>query len=177
MHRPQPIPREQRASSTQHSTLNTQPSFGFTDLLGLATPGHLAAWRGSKFTPFFVQVSARELAAAQRSQAEVLHTAQLALAAVGFKGMWGAEADGLRKPEDVDAFADAGYTRFTLDPSENIVNRAATLSPEELAKAEALLAEDGIFQPGWMDAHLDAGLTPELLQRAAVKYGDRKSVV
>ena len=159
MNLPQPFP------------LPLRKSLGFSDLLGLATPGHLAAWRGSEFTPFFAQASGRDLTAAQRSPAEVIHAAQLALDAGGFDGMWGAEADGLRKPEDVDAFADAGFTRFTLDPSENIVNRAATLTPEELAEAEALLAEDGILQPGWMDAHLDAGLTPDTLQRAAVKYG------
>ena len=175
MNLPQPIPRAQRGSATQHSTLNTQHSFGFGDLLGLATPGHLAAGRGSDFTPFFAQASVRDLAAAQRSPADVLHTAQLALADGGFDGTWGAEADGLRTPEDVEPFAAAGFTRFTLDPSENIVNRAATLSPAELAEAATLLAEDGIFLPGWMDAYLDRAsedcFTPDALQRAAVKYG------
>ena len=146
------------------SPIGPRKSFGFGDPLGLATPGHLTACRGSDFAPVFA-VSVCELPAVQ-----------LALTGAGFAGAWGAEAGGLRKPEDVEPFAAAGFTRFSLDPSENIVNRAVTLSPEELAEAETLLAEDGIFTPGWMDAYLGRGFgdlrfTPDTLQRAAVKYG------
>ena len=144
--------------------IGLRKSFGFGDRLGLATPGHLAACRGSDFAPVFT-ASAGELPAVQR-----------ALADAGFADAWGAEAGGLRTAEDAEPFAAAGFTRFALDPSENIVNRAATLPPAELAEAETLLAEDGIFPRGWMDAYLgrafeDFRFTPDALQRAAVKYG------
>ena len=40
--------------------LSLVPSFGFGDRLGLATPGHIAAVRGTRFAPVFAQQSVRE---------------------------------------------------------------------------------------------------------------------
>ena len=42
------------------SPLGLSPSFGFGDRLGLATPGHIAAVKGTKFAPIFAQQSVRE---------------------------------------------------------------------------------------------------------------------
>src|SRR5512136_1423546 len=40
--------------------LGLEPSFGFGDRLGLATPGHVQAARGSALAPVFAQQSVRE---------------------------------------------------------------------------------------------------------------------
>jgi len=41
------------------SPLGLTPSFGFGDRLGLATPGHIASVKGTKFAPIFAQQSVR----------------------------------------------------------------------------------------------------------------------
>ena len=43
------------------------PSFGFGDRLGLATPAHIAAVRGTPFAPVFAQQSVRENARTGRT--------------------------------------------------------------------------------------------------------------
>jgi hypothetical protein len=40
--------------------LSLSPSFGFGNRLGLATPGHIASVKGTKFAPIFAQQSIRE---------------------------------------------------------------------------------------------------------------------
>lgn len=68
-----------------------------------------------------------------------------------------------------------------LDPTENLVDRADTLSLPELEEAVALLIEDQILAADWTAAYLDRsfeigpgltlGFTGEELLRAAVKFG------
>lgn len=47
--------------------LSLTPSFGFGDRLGIATPGHIAAVRGTGFAPVFAQQSVRENARTGRT--------------------------------------------------------------------------------------------------------------
>ncbi len=56
--------------------LSLTPSFGFGDRLGLATPGHIAAVRGTKFAPIFAQQSVRENARTGRTPQQVMDDAQ-----------------------------------------------------------------------------------------------------
>jgi hypothetical protein len=49
------------------SPLGLSPSFGFGDRIGLATPGHIAAVKGTKFAPVFAQQSVRENACTARA--------------------------------------------------------------------------------------------------------------
>lgn len=131
--------------------LGLKRSFGFGDRLGLATPGHLTAARKFGFAPIFAQQSIREMERTQRTPQEVMAAAVGALAARGFAGVWGADADHLKTPEHVERTAAAGFCFFTIDPSEYVGKGELTAELEE--------------------AYGGRGFDRETLRTAAVKYG------
>lgn len=153
--------------------LDLSPSFGFGDRLGLATPGHIAAVRGTKFAPIFAQQSVRENARTGRTPQQVMDDARRAVDAAHWDDPWGADADHLKTVDDVPPFVEAGYTFFTVDPGEYVDNSADTDSPDILRQkikdfnweelAELYLHEEP--KPGW--GRFDG----ESLMRATVKYG------
>ncbi|MCA8954933.1 MAG: hypothetical protein KDC87_02605, partial [Planctomycetes bacterium] len=108
---------------------------GFGDRLGLATPGHLAAVRGSSFLPVLAQQSIREMGRTGRTPHDVLRSAADAVAATGYEGPWGTDADHLQTPADVAAVAAAGFRAFTLDPSAYVHDDAHALPPERAKPA------------------------------------------
>src|SRR5947209_7669546 len=59
------------------STLGLQPSFGFGDRTGFATPGHVAAMKrsGRFIKPIFAQQSIREMTRTQRTPEMVMKDA------------------------------------------------------------------------------------------------------
>ena len=71
------------------------PSFGFGDRLGLATPGHIASVKGTKFAPIFAQQSVRENARTGRTPQQVMDDAKRAVEASKWDAPWGADADHL----------------------------------------------------------------------------------
>ena len=121
-------------------TLGLKRSFGFGDRLGLATLGHLAAWRRvSGFAPIFAQQSIREMTRTQRTPGEVMAAAQSALDRAGFNDPWGADGDHLKTPEDVQRVAAAGFCFYTIDPSAFVNNATDRLDAAALADAVARL--------------------------------------
>src|SRR5512138_2591427 len=114
------------------SPLGLSPSFGFGDRLGLATPGHIAAVRGTKFAPVFAQQSVRENARTGRAPQQVMDDAKRAVEAAGWDLPWGADADHLKTVDDIPPFMEAGYTFFTVDPGEHVDNAADTDSFDAL---------------------------------------------
>ena len=153
--------------------LSLIPSFGFGDRLGLATPGHIAAVRGTNFAPIFAQQSVRENARTGRTPQQVVDDAKRAVDAAGWDSAWGADADHLKTLEDIPPFVEAGYTFFTVDPGEHVDNAADTDSMEVLKRKAA--------GPGWDELsalYLNRNgeqvwqqFTEETLLRAIVKYG------
>jgi hypothetical protein len=117
--------------------LGLSPSFGFGDRLGLATPGHIAAVRGTKFAPIFAQQSVRENARTGRTPQQVMDDAKRAVDAAHWDLPWGADADHLKMLEDIPPFVEAGYTFFTVDPGEYVDNAADTDSLEMLKQKAA----------------------------------------
>src|SRR6185369_14564357 len=87
------------------SLLGLQPSFGFGDRLGLATPGHIEACRKGKLQPVFAQQSVREMSRTQRTPQEVMAAAQRGIQQERWAGPWGADADHLKTREDVESLA------------------------------------------------------------------------
>lgn len=124
--------------------LGLQTSAGFGDRLGFATPGHIRAMRETPtavgaIAPIFAQQSVRENARTHRTPQQVLDDATWGVFQTGWRDAWGADADHLKTPADVDAFFDAGFTFFTIDPGDHVDNAAQTDSTETLkAKAAAL---------------------------------------
>lgn len=175
-------------STTRPHVLDPQPlglkrSFGFGDRLGLATSGHLASARKFDFVPIFAQQSIREMQRTERTPEEVMGAARSALAAEGFSGAWGADADHLKTPDDVRRTAAAGFCFFTIDPSAHVVNNADRMSGTELIEAVVGMVKDGTFDgTGWEAEYLSRSFeleasspplrfTTVLLRRAAAKYG------
>jgi hypothetical protein len=149
------------------------PSFGFGDRLGLATPGHIAAVRGTGLAPVFAQQSVRENTRTGRSPGQVLDDARRAVETAGWDAPWGADADHLKTIDDLPPFVEAGYTLFTVDPGEHVDNAADTYPFSVLQektrgldwdRLEAWYLKSAREQP-W------GPFDPESLMRAAVKYG------
>jgi len=155
------------------SPLGLSPSFGFGDRLGLATPGHIAAVKGTKFAPIFAQQSVRENTRTGRTPQQVMDDAKRAVDAAKWDSAWGADADHLKTVDDIPPFIAAGYTFFTVDPGEHVDNAADIDTFEVLKQKVAGLNWDelsalylsGNGEQAW--GRFDA----ESLMRATVKYG------
>ena len=120
-------------------------SAGCGDRLGLATPGHVRAFRiaGGGITPFFCQQSMRENTRTGRSPQQVLDDAMWGVFEAGWNGPWGADADHLKTVDDIDLCLAAGYTFFTVDPGDHVDNGAQSACAELLAaKLQALPWKD-----------------------------------
>jgi hypothetical protein len=155
------------------TTLSLTPSFGFGDRLGLATPGHIAALRGTKFAPIFAQQSVRENSRTGRTPQQVVDDAKRAVDAVKWDAPWGADADHLKTLEDLPSFVNAGYTFFTVDPGEHVDNAADTDSSAVLKKKAAKFnwAELSALYLNQKAGQAWGQFETESLQRAVVKYG------
>ena len=159
--------------------LGLEPSFGYGDRLGLATPGHIRAQRadGGPIRAIYAQQSVRELDRTRRNPADVASAAQAAVNEAGFRQPWGADADHLKRPHDIGDFVAAGYTFFTIDPSDHVVDAADSMDDDQLQHAWAKVREqvDWIESYAGVDSDLGAGvrirIDPQSMRRCAVKYG------
>jgi tagaturonate epimerase len=161
--------------------LGLRKSAGCGDRLGLATPGHVRAVRDTGVAPIFAQQSVRENARTGRTPQQVMDDALWGVLQEGWLLGFGADADHLKGPADVDSFAAAGYTFFTFDPGEFVANEADNAAPGSLpAMVEALPWEVLESTPADLKRSLsrsvDLGslrieISETDLLRAAAKYG------
>ncbi|MDX2031606.1 MAG: tagaturonate epimerase family protein [Blastocatellia bacterium] len=163
-------------------TLGLRKSAGCGDRLGLATPGHIRAIRGSSMAPILAQQSIRENARTGRNPQEVMDDATWGIFQEGWREGYGADADHLKTTADIDSCAAAGFTFYTIDPGEHVDNAANTAPVEALREMVAALpwAE---LETSWDEtvralgaAPIDLGtfqhaISEEELLRAAAKYG------
>ncbi|MBU0495840.1 MAG: tagaturonate epimerase family protein [Chloroflexi bacterium] len=166
--------------------LGLSTSVGLGDRLGRATPGHVRAVQGTapgaSVTPVFAQQSIRENARTGRTPQQVIDDATWGLFQEGWRAPWGADADHLKTPADIDVCAAAGFTMYTIDPGDHVDNTVQSASPSDLRdrfhalpwntledSPSALDAryQDRVFEFGDLVFKLDV-LT---LVRAAAKYG------
>jgi hypothetical protein len=119
---------------TAPQCLGLATSVGLGDRLGLATPGHVRAIRGTGLAPIFAQQSIREMTRTHRTPEQVMDCASWGVFQEGYRDGFGSDADHLQKLEDLDGVVAVGFTMFTIDPGPYVVNQADTMSPEELAK-------------------------------------------
>ncbi|MEM8733498.1 MAG: tagaturonate epimerase family protein [Planctomycetota bacterium] len=160
-------------------TLGMAPSFGFGDRIGLATPGHVAAMlkSGSGIEPIFPQQSIREMTRTQRTASQVMQDAMSGARAAGWTGKIGADADHLKTPDDVDVTAAVGFTFFTIDPSDDVDQKAddydqGTLKEKfEGAQASAPWYASYLGKSVELPTGTTISLDEEACMRAAVKYG------
>ncbi len=126
------------------TTLGLRTSVGLGDRLGLATPGHLRAVRaaGGHLSPIPAQQSIREMTRTGRTPQQVMDDAMWGIFAEGWHADFGADADHLKTPADIDSCMAVGYTFYTFDPSEHVDSTAEKLSPAELRTRWATLPWD-----------------------------------
>ncbi len=160
-------------------TLGLAPSFGFGDRIGLATPGHVEAMKraGAGIEPIYPQQSIREMARTGRSPEQVMRDALAGMQAAGWAGRTGADADHLKTQADVDRTVAAGFTFFTIDPSEHVDGKADNYS-EAMLREKFAAARD---HAAWYDQYVGRSLElstgtritfdEEACMRCAVKYG------
>ncbi|MBS3733488.1 MAG: hypothetical protein KGY99_01000 [Phycisphaerae bacterium] len=124
---------------TAPKLLGLATSVGLGDRLGLATPGHVAAMRdaGAGVAPIYAQQSIRELARTRRRPQDVMDAATWGVLQAGWRDGFGADADHLQKPEDIDRTVAAGFTFFTIDPGAHVNDAADTMDAAALKAALA----------------------------------------
>jgi len=163
--------------------LGFKNSFGFGDRIGLANPAHLRSLKAEDdFAPILAQQSIRELSRTIRRAEDVMDAAVWAVIQEGWTAGFGSDADHLKTTKDIDTMVNAGFTMFTFDPSDHVVNEADTMSIVELEKYISNLIWDSSSSTSEVlkkysekDISVNDSLTlspsKEDSQRALVKYG------
>ena len=172
---------------TQPRVIGLTPAIGTGDRIGLATPGHIRAAHEYGALPVLAQQSIREMTRTLRVPREVMDDVSWAVFQEGYKGGFAADADHLKCERDVEETFEAGFTMFTIDPSdyvddeadnydlETLKERFKKLPWEDLGCAHddclkmcpgrefRLSSDDGAYT-------LEIAISEEDLLRAAVKY-------
>lgn len=166
--------------------LGTRTSFGFGDRMGSATPGHIQAMRSTgaerTIAPIYAQQSVRENTRTGRTPQQVIDDAMWGIFQEGWRAPWGADADHVKEVSDLAPFVAAGYTFYTIDPSDYVDNAAQTDAPDTLRQKVDALPWDqlGTSYAALRDRYCAAphqlgALTIEFsesdLLRALAKYG------
>ncbi|MDK1031424.1 MAG: tagaturonate epimerase family protein, partial [Planctomycetia bacterium] len=87
---------------------------------------------GSGVFPVLAQAPAGEMKGKGRTAEDVVDAATWGVLQEGFRDGFGADADHLREPEDIDAAVAAGFTMFTIDAGPYIDDSADGMSDKEL---------------------------------------------
>jgi hypothetical protein len=170
---------------TRPTLVGLETSVGLGDRLGLATPGHIRSVASTSVRPYLAQQSIREMTRTSRSPQDVMDCATFGVLQAGYRDGFGSDADHLQEPKDIDATARVGFTMFTIDPGQHVVNQADEATVDELAGAydkmdatfETLEIRPDELQSAYADKSfkLKSGeqiaFTQEDFLRAAVKYG------
>jgi tagaturonate epimerase len=130
--------------------LGLKKSAGCGDRLGMATPGHIRAIRGSSMAPIVAQQSIRENTRTGRTPQQVMDDATWGVFQEGWRDGFGADADHLKNTADVDSCVAAGFTFFTIDPSEHVDNEA-NAAPFEVLKAKIEATPWAELETSWPD--------------------------
>ncbi len=166
--------------------LGKRASFGFGDRLGVATPGHIEAMRTSgavdRVAPIFAQQSVRENTRTGRTPQQVMDDAMWGIFQEGWTGIWGADADHVKEIADLRPFVEAGYTFYTIDPSDHVDNEADSDGVDTLKEKVMALPWEALdssttdmesrycLKPVKLDG-LTLEFDEEILLRALTKYG------
>ena len=158
-------------------------SFGTGDRLGLATPGHIRAVRGTGVTPILAQQSIREMTRTHRTPEQVMDSATWGVFEEGFREGFGSDADHLKTAEDIDLTLAAGFQFFTVDPGDYVDNAAGRDNADALRRKLSELPWDVLEttendylkmlagKPFSIGLDMEIQLSEEEALRAAVKYG------
>jgi hypothetical protein len=161
------------------TVVGLQQSFGFGDRIGLASPGHIEAMNraGGTMGPIFAQQSIREMTRTGRTPQQVVDAAAGGMKRSNWTAASGADADHLKTPADVDITAAAGFTFYTIDPSDYVDGNADDYSEATLRDRFASARDS----TPWFESYLNRRVSlangrsftidEQAAMRCAVKYG------
>src|SRR5262245_28200384 len=161
------------------TTLGLQPSFGFGDRTGLATPGHIEAMKraGGGMAPIFAQQSIREMTRTGRKPQDVIEAAISGMEQGRWTNASGADADHLKTPADVDITAAEGFTFYTIDPSDHVDGNADDYDERTLRERFATIRAEIEWFDSYLNREVSIGngrsfrIDAQAAMRCAVKYG------
>ncbi|MEN6356893.1 MAG: tagaturonate epimerase family protein [Armatimonadota bacterium] len=120
------------------STCDKAASFGTGDRLGMVSAAHLEADRNYPVFPIIAQQSPRELERTSRTFKSVLLDAVMGVLESGYMGSFGADADHIKSETHFMEGVEAGYSMFTLDVSDDLLD-ISSLSASQTADAASNL--------------------------------------
>jgi len=123
------------------SACGSRVSFGSGDRLGIVTPAHIQALKNRNIFPILAQQSVREMTRTERNWQNVLDDTIWGCVEAGYQGPFGADADHVKEIEDIQGAIDAGYTMFTIDPSDQINDNISSLTQRELKELYTSIPE------------------------------------
>ncbi len=164
--------------------LGLKTSFGMGDRIGNATPGHIKAIRDYDAAPILPQQSIREMTRTGRTPDNVMDDACLGVFQCGYRFQFGADADHLKTEDDVRSTFAAGFTFFTIDPSDQLNFNADKMPEADINTAFDALFDDVKDKESLLSRYekkvelsdpetgskLFINVTPEEIKRIAVKY-------
>lgn len=115
------------------SVSGPKASFGVGDRLGITTPAHINAFENSGLFPVLARESVREITRTERTWESVLEETIWGCFETGYEEPFGADADHVKEIDDIQKAIDAGYTMFTIDPSDQVPENAQSLNKKGLA--------------------------------------------
>ena len=141
---------------TKPITAGNKTAFGFGDRLGNATPGHIRAVSKFKVFPVFAQQSIREMTRTGRSPQKVMDSASWGVFQLHYTAGFGADADHLKTRKDIEFTVRAGFTMFTVDSSDHITDKAASMPAiEHMIEMYNYLAELKCGEPFDFEVSID----------------------
>jgi hypothetical protein len=164
---------------TAPRSMGDKASFGTGDRLGIATPGHILAFKGKGLFPVLAQQSMREMGRTGRTPRRVIDDASWGVFEAGYKKGFGADADHIKKVEEAVECYKLGFTMFTIDASDDIETQGPLLSDSEaVSKFELIQGSDDIknryLGKEWIfsdpNTKIIIKFTESTLARAAVTY-------
>ncbi len=162
---------------TAPTPVGLRKSIGMGDRLGLATPGHIMAVKGTGMFPTLAQQSIREMQRASRTAQNVMDDVTWAVFEMDYRTGFGSDADHLKNTAAIDRGIAAGFVGFTLDPSDYVDNAAHTDGYAALQEKFVALPWDklditpDVLKKRYVGSSPVGALCEETVLRAAGKYG------
>lgn len=161
--------------------LGNRPAVGMGDRTGVCAPGQVKVAKKCKAHAVLAQQSIREMEHVEREPRDVLEDTIWAVFQEGYRKRWAADADHLKSKEDIDRCFEAGFSMYTLDPSEHIDEKAESYDSDNLREkfgtlpwGELEINPEEYIQKYRGDINLpalDSKIDEEDVLRTAVKYG------
>lgn len=155
-------------------TCNQKKSFGTGDRLGLVTAAHIRTFKDKNIFPVLAQQSVREINRTERSWKDVINDALWGYFEAGHKIAFGSDADHIKEERDIKKAADAGFTMFTIDPSDYIQD-ISNLDKSKIANIFYSLNNQSRLEKNYQGKNLILGdkkyhIDQDILIPISVKY-------